>query len=569
MHVLEADPRESFAFTRLLDLYRERDGNVDGLIRELEERLGRDEDDYAARVLLGHVLKAQGRAADARAAYERAHALRPDALPPLLSLAAMAAAENDHAGARARYQEALTHVRETAERQEILRSIGAEALAMEDWDGARDAYAELARGAASSVYLITEYARALAERNQHERAIAEYERVIARLRGDNRVLGPVLRELGEAQLAAGDADAAIETLGRALSTAGRASGVRAEIYDTLLEAYRRTDRLPELVQRLEHEGRGFETAELLGRIHDELGDEAEALAAYRRALATDARNIDIRVRVIQLLTRSGRIDDVIAEYEALIRTAPREPRFVVELAQLLMQVGRREEALRRAEQTGRAHPREPSVHQALAELYSRWGEEELSAREIATLARIEPNDPAHLVALGSQRLEAGDRTGAIATWRRILEADSDHARAHATLGGVYADHDMLEEAAREYEEAVRIDGDELDVRPRARERPRAPPSRRRGDRELAAGARARRRRSCGQARGAAADRRDLGTRRPRAAEPAHRRAHARVRGDPTGHRRGPLPRGGLQASRRRARGRCRAGARADHLARAR
>ena len=462
MRVLEADPRETFAFHRLLDLYRERDGNIDALVRDLGQRLEADGDAYAPRMLLGHIYKAQSRLDEARAAYERAASVRADASAPLVALAEIAQSRSEHARARELFDRALERTRDDAGRQDILRKLGSIALEQRDFDGARGYYDQLARGARGSVYLLTEYARALAEKNHHELAIEEYERVIQRLRGDNRVLPPVLREMAEAQLEAGRTDDAIATLDRALSLAGRAAGVRREIYDGLVEAYRRADRLPALAERLGRERSGFETAELLGRVHDELGNETEALEAYRRALGQNPRHIDTRVRVIQLLSRSGRIDEVIEEYESLIRSAPREPRFVVELAQLLMQVGRRDEALRRAEETSRRNPREPAVHQALAELYSRWGEEERAAREVQILARIEPNDPAHLVALGAQQLEAGNREQAIATWRRILNVESDRARAHATLGGVFADHDMLSEAAREYREAVQADGDRVE-----------------------------------------------------------------------------------------------------------
>jgi len=462
MRVLEADPRETFAFQRLLDLHRERDGNIDRLVSDLEARLAADPQAYATRMLLGHVYKRHGRAADARASYDEASRLRPDAAAPRIALAEIARSADDHAGARSHYAAALERTPDTAGRQELLRQLADIALDEGDFDAARGYYDRIARAAQGSVYLLSEYARALATRNQHERAVAEYERVLGMLRGDNRVLAPVLREMGQAQLDSGHTDEAIQTLDRALRLAGPQAGTRAEIYDTLVEAYRRADRLPELAERLGRERGGFEVLELLGRLHDELGNEQEALEAYHRALRTNPRHIDTRVRVIQLLSRSGRIDEVIAEYEALTRTAPREPRFVVELAQLLMQVGRRDVALRMAEQTGRRYPRETAVHQALAELYARWGEDQLAAREVAILARIEPNDPAHLIALGEQQLEAGDQPAAVATWRRILGADGDRAGAHSTLGGVLADHDMLPEAAREYRDAVRIDPDAIE-----------------------------------------------------------------------------------------------------------
>jgi tetratricopeptide (TPR) repeat protein len=460
--ILERDPREGFAFQRLVDLYRERDGNIDGLVREFEERVARDPNAFAPRMLVGHVYRAQNRIRDAAQSYTEAARIDPNAVAPTLALAAIASSEGDGARARALYDQALTRMREPTERQDILRRAGEIAIAARDFDGARRYYDELARGADSSVYLRTEFARVLAAQRLHEQAIAEYERVLASLRGDNRVIAPVLRELGQVELDAGRVDRAIERLERALDVAGPNAGVRAEIYDVIVEAYRRGNRLPELIARLERETGSFEVLELLGKIHDELGHDAEALDAYRRALSRNPRHVDTRVRVVQLLSRSGRIDEVIREYETLVRTSPGEPRFVVELAQLLMQVGRRQDALAKAAEIGRRSPRDPTVHQALAELYSRWGEDELAAREVALLARIEPNDPAHLIALGAQELDAGNRAAALQTWRRILQADPDRARAHATLGGVLADHDMLEDAATEYEEATRLEPTSLD-----------------------------------------------------------------------------------------------------------
>lgn len=460
--VLEADPRESFAFHRLLDLYRERDGNIDALVTELEQRVADEPEAFAPRMLLGHIQKAQSRNEDALGHYRRAAELRPNDPAPHQAIGAIHRAADRPAEARASFERALEHTREDTAQQELLRALGEIALDQADYDAARGFFDRVARGSGSSVYLMMEYARALAARNLHERAIAEYDRVLQRLRGDNRVVPPVLLELGRAHLGAGSVDASIEVLDRALRLSGQQAGVRAEILDVMVEAYRQGDRLPELVERLGRDGaRGFENNELLGRIHDEIGNEQEALTAYRAALRANPRHIDTRVRIVQLLSRSGRIDEVIEEYRQLMRTAPGEPRFVVELATLLMQVGRRDEALQMAEQTGRRYPRDPSVHQALAELYTRWDEEELATREVQILARIEPNDPAHLIALGSQQFEAGRQDAAVATWRRLLGVEHDRAAGHAALAAVLADHDLLELADHEYREAVRLDDDEI------------------------------------------------------------------------------------------------------------
>ena len=458
--ILERNPAEGFAFERLLSLYREKDGNIDALLHLLEEEVQSDAQNYSSRMLLGHLYRTQNRIDEARRRYMEASQLRPETSSPLIALGRIERAF-DPAASREILERALQHERDSQTRRELLRELGEIALEQEDWEGAGEYYSRLSRDADGSIYLRTEFARALAERQQYSRAISEYERVLGALRGDNRVIGPILRDLAQTQLSAGELDSAISTLERAFRIVGPGSGIRRELYDILVDVYRRTNRLADLVTRL-NRARDFDAIELLGRIHDELGNEEEALSAYRRALQRNPRHLDTRVRLIQLLSRAGRMEDVITEYRALTRAAPREPRFVVELAELLMQVGRRDEALRLTDQTSRRHSREPSVHQALAELYTRWGEQERATREINALVRVDPHDPTHLIALGEQQLEQGARETALATWRRILNTGSNRAEAHAMYASVLADHDFLDEAEEHYRRAISLDEDEVE-----------------------------------------------------------------------------------------------------------
>ncbi|MBX3274777.1 MAG: HEAT repeat domain-containing protein [Sandaracinaceae bacterium] len=460
--ILERDPSEGFAFRRLVELYRTRDGTVDGLARTLRERLADDEAAYAPRMLLGHVLKGQGRHDEARAEYARAAEGRPREAAPRLALARLERAAGRLSQARAHYAEALERTRERVAREELSREAAAAAMEARDFDGARAHFEELARGPGASVYSRTELARALVAAREWDRAVEEYQRVLRALGGDNRVLPPVLLELSRAQLEAGALEDSLATLDRALRLAGGEAGIRAELYEQMRVAYRQADRLPELAERLRREARGgYEASALLAQIEDELGNDEAALAAYRRALAARARDIDARRSVIQILMRSGRLDDVVTEYRALIRAAPREPRFVIELAQHLVETDRREEALRLVREVGQRNPRDAALHGQLAQLYARWGEDELANREVELLARIDPHDPAHLVALGSQQLAAGNRDAALATWRRVLEVERDRPAAHATLAGILADHDLLPQAIEEYRRAVELRRDEI------------------------------------------------------------------------------------------------------------
>jgi cellulose synthase operon protein C len=241
--VLARDPRESFAWQRLLDLYRERDGNIDRLAAELERRAGVAGAGYAPHMLLGHLHKTRNEPEEARASYARAAELNTSSPDPLVAMARVDRALGRLPEARALVDRALAIVQGRNERAELLREAGQMALDANDYDAARRYYAEVARFADASVYVATELARALVERGEHERAVIEYDRVVRALRGDNRVLAPVLRDMARAQLEAGSVDEAIATLDRALRLAGRGTGTAAEIHEVMVEAYRRAGRL--------------------------------------------------------------------------------------------------------------------------------------------------------------------------------------------------------------------------------------------------------------------------------------------------------------------------------------
>lgn len=458
--VLKSDPSQQFAFERLEELFRQRDGHLRGLLEDARQAVASHPRSYAARMILGHVLAALERPDEARQAYLRAAELRQAAAEPRRRLAALS--EDDPVEAARWLREALERVDDDRARQELHRELGELALERGDFDTARRHYQALAAQARGNVYLETAYARALTEHGHHERAIEAFDRVLQQIRGDNRVVPPVLVDKAKAQLAAGAPQDAVNTLKQARRRAGARAGVTAEIDTLRLEAHRRAGTLRELADELaQRTHRDADEQRLLGRIWDELGEHTRALDAYRSALRRRPRDVELHVAVIRLLSRQGRLDEVVEAYRRLIRVAPGQPRFVVELAELLMQKGERSRALALLERTARRFSKEPKVQRALFELYGKWEEPRRAMRALQRLTRIEPEDPEHWITLGEQLLQKGQKEAALRAWQRILETSADKAQAHATLGGLYADHDMLERALKHYRKAVERKGDEL------------------------------------------------------------------------------------------------------------
>lgn len=461
LRLLLANPDDSAsALQRLFALYRERDGNLDGLARELSEMQGQAGASVGAALLLGKVELERGQRESARAAFERAAALAPHALAPVLARAELARAQGDLAAADALLGAQLPKVTERRARAELLRELGELAIERKDYAAAEQHYGARAKALGNGVFESTELARALAAKGEHARAADAYARAIDSLRGDPRVLAPLWLERARAEIAAGQHDRAASSLARARALAGAGTGLRADSDELLLALHRDAGTLAQLAEQLAAE-RGGDQLALLGRVYEELGDQPRALAALRSALARAPSSTALRERVIRILTQRGDLRAAIDEYRVLVRHAPREPRFAIDLARALLESGARAEALRMLDATGQRFPGDARIARALLELYSSWGEHARATRMLEHLSKIEPNDPTHWVALGEQRLEQGDEAGALAAWRRIVEAGGDPAEAHAQLGATLLDHDMPERALEEYEAALKLAPDGL------------------------------------------------------------------------------------------------------------
>jgi tetratricopeptide (TPR) repeat protein/HEAT repeat protein len=462
--VVLSQPGAAFPLQRLAQLYRDRDGNIGALIKDFEARSGQTgADQVAALVGLAGLYKVDGRSQDAVAAYERAIAVKGDDAAALLALAHLHEERGERAEARAGYGRALALQTAQADKEQTLRTLMNLALDDKDWDGAKQVHRELLKLEPTSLFVRGELGRELFSRGEYARAEVELKDVVAAAAGDNRALAPALKELGRAQAKAHENEAALATLRRALTVAAVDSALRAEIYEIITEIYRADQQLPVLVKELEDEHpTDFARLALLGALYEETGDGAKAIETFKRALAINPRQIDLRLRMVRLLQANGDLDQAIAEYEALIRAAPNNPQFVFEESSALLERGDRARALRLvAELEARANGDE-EVLSRVADFYARIGEKERSLKVLQRLAQGSGGgDAGHLVDLGDRYFQDGNVPLAVQTWKRILAAVQPRAKALAALGDVYLEHDMTTDALAAYKEAVALEPSNL------------------------------------------------------------------------------------------------------------
>jgi tetratricopeptide (TPR) repeat protein len=463
--IVLGDPSAPFPLQRLAELYRQRDGKLDALISELEEQAGKTgADRFNALLALAGIYRQDGQHDRARQTYERAVTEQPKSAPALIALAHLLADRGDRTGARARYEQALPLIKDDAGKELTLRTLIALDLDAKDFDAAKKHHKDLVVRAHGSYFVRAELGRELMQRGEYERAVTEFRENAKQAGGDNRVLAPALRDLGAALAKAGKADEAVAELRRALGIAGDQAGVKREIYSLIADVYRGQDRLRDLITEIEKDPRkDAGELKLLGSLYEESGQIDKALGAYKRALVSSGKDMETRLKVVQLLQIQGELDAAIVEYEALIAAAPHNPDFVFQLAEALIQRGDRTKALAQLAKLEARSSGDPDTMTALADFYERVGEQERAVKLQERLAATTQDDPRFLVDLGNRYWESGDKKKAEATWQRIRLVVQDRAKALITLGDVYLNHDLNDQALDAYRQAIKVKPDDKRV----------------------------------------------------------------------------------------------------------
>jgi tetratricopeptide (TPR) repeat protein len=462
--VVLSQPGAAFPLQRLMQLYRDRDGKIAALVADFEARAAQPgAQQYAATVALGGLYKVDGRADDAIAAYERAVAIKSDDAAAPLALARLHEERGERGPARAGYERALSLQTTQADKEQTLRTLMTLALDEKDWEAAKLFHREIVKFQPTNLFVRGELGRELYSRGEYQRAEVELKDVVAAAAGDNRALAPALKELGHTQAKAHENREALATLKRALAASGAETALRAEIYEIVTEIYRADQQLPVLVKELEDEHpNDFARLALLGALYEETGDSAKAIETFKRALAIDPRQVDLRLRMVRLLQANGDLDRAITEYEGLIRAAPNNPQFVFEECEALMERGDRTRALRLVAELEARAAGDEEVLSRVADFYARVGEKDLSLKVLQRLARSGAgSDPGHLVDLGDRYFQDGNVPLAVLTWKRILAVVQPRAKALAALGDVYLEHDMSNDALASYKEAVALEPENL------------------------------------------------------------------------------------------------------------
>lgn len=457
--MLREEPAQDYAFRRLLESAHAV-GGLAGLVRLYEDDVAKDPKSYAAWLVLGQLQATADNVERAIAAYDKAAAVAPDKAEPWTLRAALHRERRAWAEAYASYDKAVALLRDRQAKQDVLRAAAECAIEAGELERAQGYFGKLVATEPGNIFLRMLEASTLGRLDQPELALARWQDVEGRAGGQLQHLVVVWKEVAELETQLGRLADAEATWRKGLDRLPAGHYERRTFLEGLIGVYRRQDRLRALIAELEPQTADFEILMTVARLHEELAEDDLALARFREAQKRRSSDEEARTAALRILERVGTPEQILAAWSDLVKAFPREPRYELKLAELYFQQSKQKEGQELLGRISREHPLDPGVHQTLVDLWLRYGERAARAaveNEYKILMRLEPEQDAHVVSLGSYYWSIEDRARAMQTWARLLKLGKKPGEGHFMLAEVYAEHDLGEDALKEYGAALAED----------------------------------------------------------------------------------------------------------------
>ncbi|MEC9073301.1 MAG: HEAT repeat domain-containing protein, partial [Myxococcota bacterium] len=365
------------------------------------------------------------------------------------------------------WSEALSHFddaiqragRDRDARQEILHEALETALEGGRMDKVQDYSAAYVATRPNHMPTRIDLGATLTRSGHHELALKAWKEAEGKARGQLRFLAAIWPEMARLHEQTGRLDEAELIWREALSRLPGAHWARPTALEGLIGVYRRRDALKTLLQewKSQKKERFLETM-AVARLHEELGEQKEALTSYRRAAELRRGDLESRKKVVELVRQTGSTKEVLKAYGELERVAPNEPSFPLSRAEMAFQRGKREQGTAILKRLLKRFSRDPGVHQRASDLLIRYGGDKahrLIESCYTRLIRMEPREDAHVVSLGELFWSQGKQDKALTTWKRLLKRRGRSiGRAHLRLAEVLSEHRLTTQARTHYRMAV-------------------------------------------------------------------------------------------------------------------
>lgn len=145
--------------------------------------------------------------------------------------------------------------------------------------------------------------------------------------------------------------------------------------------------------------KAFETMELAS-IHELAGDEGAAADNLKQAVQLAPKNMSAHQRLVQLLGRQKRYDDLVGEYKRMIVLEPKQANLRLGLADALHKSGKIDQAIDELKEAANLDSADPRAHKELGSIYIERKDYTAAAKSYTRALNINPSSVDDLVALG-------------------------------------------------------------------------------------------------------------------------------------------------------------------------
>lgn len=461
--MLSRRPRKGTALRNLYRMHVEA-LQVDSWLATLESRMESAPDDPSAAMMAGLAYQEHGNLEQAYACFARAAELAEEDWYPRYCLGETALIQTRYEAAIEHLSRAVELTGQREDRATLYMLLGKANLRARRIAEARDWFDRWVELAPNDPTVTEQVAELLYDEGETEAAAGYYRRL-----SESTELTPYQQVSAAARLAALEEDAgrAEEALSRyreILARLGPDSWLYEEVYARIEGLFMAEGDLDGL-ERLYREQAERNSADLDVRLRlAELllrGDRADAgLAVLEEAVKAAPLRSEPRARLADAYLRAGRPADAIAEWERLAAASPEAVDYRVQLAEAWLR--RTEDPDHRArarewlEGIAEIDPSDGALALRAAEQMERLGLMEEATPMFARAAAQPGADAGVHEAHGRHVLATGDRDGALQAFRAVAAGDRRSAGNLVYLATVLADHGFEADALEAAREAVQL-----------------------------------------------------------------------------------------------------------------
>lgn len=210
--------------------------------------------------------------------------------------------------------------------------------------------------------------------------------------------------------------------------------------------------------------RPFELTELAA-LNELAGNDSAAADNLREAIkaapSSQAAYSSAQQKLLQLLSRGKRYDDLITEYERAIQTQPKDAALRLGLADIYLKQNKIEEAEKQLKEASILDQTDPRPHRILGALHLQRKEFPAAARAYTRALNINPGSVEDLVALGytyaqnDEYMQAETAFVTALALQQLTQAQGSRADVMRSLATLLLTEGRYSEAALNYEEIMR------------------------------------------------------------------------------------------------------------------